>query len=83
MKLFQLVSFAVVAKQANAFPYEPSETTETDGDGIGNNTDNDGVSDSDDASPSDSSKSKILIQIVQRFLLHQTVLAKAGVYLYY
>ncbi len=44
----------------DAFPLDPSETTDTDGDGVGNNADtdddNDGVSDSEDAFPLDSTE---------------------------
>jgi hypothetical protein len=46
---------------SDAFPTDPTETTDTDGDGIGNNADtdddNDGVLDVDDAFPTDPTES--------------------------
>lgn len=50
------------ADAVDAFPEDPSETTDTDFDGIGNNADadddNDGVGDTKDAFPLDASESK-------------------------
>jgi alpha-tubulin suppressor-like RCC1 family protein len=51
-----------VSNHFDAFPYDPSETTDSDGDGIGDNADvdfdNDGVNDSDDAFPTDPTESE-------------------------
>ena len=51
-----------VLNHFDAFPNDPSETTDSDGDGIGDNADvdfdNDGVNDSDDAFPSDPTESE-------------------------
>ena len=51
-----------VLNHFDAFPNDPSETTDSDGDGIGDNADvdfdNDGVNDSDDAFPTDPTESE-------------------------
>ena len=52
-----------VTDSADAFPFDPTETVDTDGDGIGNNADtdddNDGALDIYDAYPLDSSRSVV------------------------
>ena len=49
-----------VDNDTDTFPYDPSETIDTDGDGVGNNADNDddddGVNDASDAFPLDSTE---------------------------